>query len=181
MTTDLKYPIGRFAEQPLAQEKKYAERVKILHLRDISQLPSLLEHSVANLDQLQLHTPYRPDGWTIQQVVHHVADSHMNAYMRFKLALTEDHPTIRPYDEKAWALLSDTQHTPVNISFTLLHALHVRWMELMTSLTETQWERTYYHPAQDKSVTLWNTLALYAWHGKHHQAHITSLRARMGW
>lgn len=178
--TDLRYPIGKATEQPLASEP-FSDRVKEIHLREIRNLPSLLERAVENLDRPQLDTPYRPDGWTVQQLVHHVADSHLNAYMRFKLALTEDDPTIRPYDEKRWAELPDTHNTPVNISLTLLHALHARWAELLSNLSEEDWRKTYYHPGTQKTFTLWQTLALYAWHGKHHLAHVTRLRERMGW
>ncbi len=144
--------------RPFSSKEPYSERMKELALRDIQLLPSLLEDAVHNLDEAQLRTPYRPGGWTLQQVVHHVADSHMNAYMRFKLALTEDNPTIKPYSQDAWANLSDN-HLPVNISLTFLHALHNRWHELMKNMTEADWQKTIYHPEQERTISLWNMLA----------------------
>jgi hypothetical protein len=183
MTDDtlLRYPIGKLEEQPFTGEEPYDETLKKKHVREIGFLPTLLENTVQNLDAAQLQQPYRPGGWTIQQVVHHVPDSHMNAYIRFKLALTENVPTIKPYDEAAWAGLSDTHRVPINISLTLLHALHARWVELMTNLSEQDWQKTIFHPEHQKEINLWNLLASYSWHGKHHVAHITSLRERMGW
>jgi len=113
--------------------------------------------------------------------VHHVADSHMNAYIRFKLALTEDNPTIKPYDEGAWAEMIDTEKLPINISLTILHALHSRWYMILKNMTRTDLNRTLVHPEHNKQMTLWELLGLYAWHGKHHTAHVTALRERMGW
>lgn len=179
--TDLRYPIGKVEDQLFSNKGDYEEKVKDAFLLDIQMCPSLLEHAISNLDEQQLNVPYRDGGWTSKQVIHHVADSHMNAYIRFKLALTEDNPTIKPYDEAAWAALSDTTNLPVNISLTLLHALHLRWVELMKNMSETDWQKTIYHPEQKRTITLWNMLGTYAWHGKHHAAHITSLRVRMGW
>lgn len=150
-------------------------------LIDIQYLPQHLENAVLNLDERQLDTPYRAEGWTVRQVVHHVADSHTNACIRFKLGLTEDNPTIKPYDENAWAKLNDTAVVPINISLTLLHALHTRWMAVLQSIKEEEWERTVVHPEHGRQMTLWYLLGLYAWHGRHHTAHITSLRERMGW
>lgn len=178
---DLRFPIGKEAEQPYAHEAEYTEKAKQVYLREIQMLPQLLEYSILNLDAAQLDTPYRPGGWTVQQVVHHVPDSHMNAYIRCKLALTENNPTIKPYDEAAWAQLSDSQNVPVNISLTLLHALHARWHELLINLQEDDWKKTVFHPEHKKNFSLWHMLKSYAWHGKHHVAHITSLRERMGW
>lgn len=175
---DLRYPIGK--DQSSA-DNTYNEEVKKKHLLDIQNCPRFLEQAVLNLDEHQLNTPYRDGGWTVKQVVHHVPDSHMHAYIRFKLALTEDNPTIKPYDEVRWAELSDTQNVPINISLTLLHALHSRWAELMKNMSEQDWQRTIFHPEHNKTLTLWNLLGSYAWHGKHHVAHITSLRERMGW
>ena len=134
-----------------------------------------------NLDEAQLQTPYRPDGWTSQQVVHHVADSHMNAFIRFKLGLTEDNPSIKPYDEVMWAELSDTKIVPINVSLTLLHALHTRWVAVLENIKEEEWSRTLFHPEHKREMSLWYVIGLYAWHGKHHTAHITSLRERNGW
>ncbi len=173
--TDLRYPIGKYEPRPFSQQQKEE------WLNDIKFLPQLLENTVINLDESQLQTPYRDGGWTIQQVVHHVADSHINAYCRFKLGLTEDNPTIRPYDEAAWAKLSDTDKIPINISLTLLYALHTRWYSLIGDLTIQDWERTVFHPEAKKEMTLWYLLGNYAWHGKHHVAHITSLRDRNKW
>jgi len=136
--------------------------------------------AVAGLTPERFDTPYRPGGWSVRQVVHHVPDSHMNAYVRFKLALTEDEPTIKPYEEAAWAELADSASTPVDVSLTLLETLHDRWVRLLRSMTEADFARKFRHP-QLGVVPLDKNLALYAWHGKHHVAHITSLRQRMGW
>ncbi|MEO6674864.1 MAG: YfiT family bacillithiol transferase [Ginsengibacter sp.] len=177
---DMRYPIGKTNDQPFAGIE-YSEEVKNTLLRNIENCPGLLENAVLNLDEHQLNTPYRDGGWTVTQVVHHVADSHMNAYIRFKLALTEDNPVIKPYDEAAWAMLSDTQNLPINISLTLLYALHLRWVEILKSINEIDWQKTVFHPQQKKTLTLWTLLNIYSWHGKHHTAHITKLRERMGW
>ena len=175
ISTDLSYPIGRY--QPHA----YSEHQKELWLNDIKFLPQLLEGAILNLDEDQLQVPYRDGGWTIQQVVHHVADSHINAYCRFKLGLTEDHPTIRPYEEAKWANLSDVQNIPINISITLLYALHTRWYSTLSDLGLKDWERSVFHPESKKDMTLWFLLGNYSWHGRHHVAHITSLRERNKW
>jgi uncharacterized damage-inducible protein DinB len=171
---DLRYPIGKFVEQP------FSVNLKKEWLLDISALPIQLEYAVTNLDHQQLETQYRDGGWNVRQVVHHVADSHMNAFIRFKLGLTEENPTIKPYEEQLWAELPDAR-MPVNISITLLHALHSRWYEILDSLSEEQFNRTVFHPEHRKEMTLWYLLGQYAWHGKHHTAHITSLRERMSW
>ncbi|MCP9753368.1 YfiT family bacillithiol transferase [Ferruginibacter sp. HRS2-29] len=172
---ELKYPIGKYVEQP------YSDKQLQEWLLDIMTLPNRLEYAVLNLDEAQLQTPYRPGGWTVHQVVHHVADSHVNAYTRFKLGLTEDNPAIKPYDEEAWAELSDTTNLPVNISLTLLHALHKRLHEVVSNIKSGQWQRTIYHPGSQQQMTLWYLLGLYAWHGKHHTAHILTLRDREKW
>ncbi|HOZ76952.1 MAG TPA: putative metal-dependent hydrolase [Ferruginibacter sp.] len=172
---DLRYPIGKYEPQPFSQ--KQLEQWLI----DIQFLPQHLENAVLNLDEQHLNTPYRPEGWTLRQVVHHLADSHSNAYIRFKLGLTEDNPTIKPYDENAWAKLNDTAVVPINVSLTLLHALHTRWMAVLKAIKPEEWERTVVHPEHGKQMTLWYLLGNYAWHGRHHTAHITSLRDRMGW
>ncbi len=174
MTTDPRYPIGKYEPQPFSREQKEK------WLLDIKFLPEELERALLNLDATQLETPYREDGWTVQQLVHHVADSHMNAYTRFKLGLSEDNPTIKPYDEKAWALFADNA-LPVNISITLLHALHLRWYTALTRVADNDWERTVVHPEHGRLMSLWLLLGLYAWHGKHHTAHITALRERNQW
>jgi len=175
MTEDLKYPIGKYEPQPFS-DKQLQEWIL-----DIKFLPQQLENSILNLDEAQINTPYRPDGWTVKQLIHHVADSHMNAYIRFKLGLTENNPTIKPYQEALWAELSDTKNLPVNISLTLLHALHARWIEVIKNIKSEEWNRTVFHPEMKKEITLWHLLGLYAWHSKHHTAHVTRLRERMNW
>jgi uncharacterized damage-inducible protein DinB len=170
-----RYPIGKYESLPFSEKQKQE------WLNDIKFLPQLLENAIADLDEAQLQTPYRDGGWTVQQLVHHVADSHMNAFCRFRLGLTEENPAIKPYEEKAWALLHDVAIVPVNISVTLLYALHTRMLATISDLTIQQWERTVYHSEYDKTMSLWYLLGMYAWHGRHHVAHITSLRTRMGW
>ena len=173
--TDLRFPIGKYEAQA------FSERQKEEWVNDIKFLPQLLENAILNLDEAQLHTPYRQGGWTVHQLVHHVADSHMNAYIRFKLGLTEDNPTIRPYEQHLWAELNDVKKLPVNISITLLYALHTRWYAAISDLSATDWQRTVFHPEHKKEMTLWHLLGMYAWHGKHHVAHITELRQRNKW
>ncbi|MEO6894587.1 MAG: YfiT family bacillithiol transferase [Ginsengibacter sp.] len=173
----LRYPIGRENEQG-EFNKDYSEELKNSLMIDIKMLPSSLEFAIQNLDVAQFETQYRPGGWTVQQLVHHVADSHMNAYLRFKLALTENNPTIKPYDQEAWALLPDSK-LPVNLSTTLLFALHARWYQLMEEMKESEWQRTIYHPERKIELSLWDLLKSYAWHSRHHVAHILQLRERM--
>ncbi|MGA2101035.1 MAG: YfiT family bacillithiol transferase [Candidatus Sulfotelmatobacter sp.] len=173
--SDPRFPIGKFH-----YEGQVSEQQKQAFLSDIAQTPANLRAAVRGLAESQLETPYRSGGWTVRQVVHHLPDSHMNAYVRFKLALTEDDPTIKPYAEDRWAELSDTKATPVEVSMTLLDSLHDRWVRLLRSLTSDDWKRTFRHPELG-SMTLEKTLALYAWHGKHHVAHITELRKQMSW
>lgn len=172
---DAIYPIGKYIEQPFSDEllKEW--------LLDIQYLPQHIENALINLDEHQIDTPYREGGWTIRQVVHHVADSHMNAYIRFKLGLSEENPSIKPYDQDAWAEMPDTKNLPVNISVTLLFALHRRWTELLNNMQPNEWERTLFHPEYKKTMTLWYVLGLYSWHSRHHVAQITALRKRMGW
>jgi uncharacterized damage-inducible protein DinB len=172
---DPRYPVGKFHfDGPLTTEQKQA------FLTDVTQTPENLRAAVKGLSDPQLDTPYRDGGWTVRQVVHHVPDSHMNAYVRFKLALTEDDPTIKPYAEDRWAELADTKVTPVDVSLVLLDTLHYRWVQLLRSLAPEDWKRTFRHPELGP-MTLEKTLALYAWHGRHHVAHITELRKRMSW
>jgi uncharacterized damage-inducible protein DinB len=168
--SDPKYPIGKYEPQP------YSESQKQEWLNNIRLLPSELEYAIQNLDEAQLQSPYREGGWTIQQLVHHVADSHMNAYIRFKLALTEDNTTVKSYEEKRWAELADVEAVPVNISITLLHALHRRLYEAIKDLTPEQWERRFNYPGKPAPVSIWFLLGMYSWHGKHHTAHIVSFR-----
>lgn len=172
---NLRYPIGKFEPLPFSAEQL------LKWSNDIKYLPELVENAMLNLDAAQLQTPYREGGWTVQQVIHHVADSHMNAYIRFKLALTENNPTIKPYDEGAWALLPDVENVPVNISITLLYALHTRWYNLIVNIKDEDWNKTVFHPEHKKELSLWHLLGMYAWHGKHHVAHIVGLRERMNW
>jgi uncharacterized damage-inducible protein DinB len=177
---DLRYPIGEERDAQYA-DSPYDENIKTQLLHDIKILPANLEYAIQNLDAHQLETPYRPGGWTVKQLIHHIADSHINAYVRFKLGLTEDNPAIKPYEEAAWAELPDTKNLPVNISLTLLHALHARWYQLLYDLNDIQWQRTIYHPGRNRSMTLWELLKTYSWHSRHHTAHITNLRERMKW
>jgi DinB superfamily len=172
--TELQYPIGKFERQTEYPLSEIAEFIEILE-----QLPSQMRTAVEGLSDSQLETPYRPDGWTLRQVVHHVPDSHMNSFVRFKLALTEENPTIKPYNEAAWALLSDSS-LPVQISLDLLEALHARWVILLRSIKPEDWKHTFNHP-ENGPMTLEYALALYAWHSRHHLAHITGTRERMGW
>lgn len=173
---DPRYPIGEYEPKPFTTEQK------VEWLADIKFLPVLLENALLNLDEEQIHTPYRDGGWTVNQLVHHIADSHINAYVRFKLGLTEENPVIKAYDEKLWAELHDVKKLPVNISVTLLHALHLRWHETLKYMTDDEWNnRTIFHPEHKKTLRLWYLLGMYAWHGKHHVAHITALRERKGW
>ena len=176
----LSYPIGLEEESDVYYDM-YGDVLKFKLLSDIKMLPAMLEFAIQNLNADQLDTPYRPGGWTVHQLIHHIADSHINAYIRFKLALTENNPVIKPYDQEAWALLSDTKNLPINISLTLLHALHTRWYQLMYDMTEEQWQRTIYHPERKKTLALWELLKSYSWHSLHHTAHITKLRERMNW
>ena len=171
---DQRYPIGKFHfDGPLIEEQKKA------CLDDIASTPANLRAAVEGLSEAQLDTPYRPEGWTVRQVVHHVPDSHMNSYVRFKLALTEDAPTVKPYFEDRWAELPDSK-APIENSLILLESLHHRWTPLLRSLSDADWSRTFTHPELGP-MTLEKNLALYSWHGRHHVAHVTSLRERKGW
>ena len=172
---DLSYPIGKFTSMDFSDDLL---QERILHLKE---LPQRIEYAITNLDAAQLHTPYRPGGWTVHELVHHMADSHMNAYIRFKLGLTEDNPIIKTYDQDAWAKLNDSMQLPINVSLTLLHALHIRWHEMLRNLTKADFEKTIFHPEHEKTITLWNLLGTYVWHGLHHEAHILGLRKRNNW
>ncbi|HEV3277073.1 MAG TPA: putative metal-dependent hydrolase [Terriglobia bacterium] len=173
--SDLRYPIGKFAGK---KELNEAERETLI--AQIAEAPARLRDAVKGLTPEQLETPYRPEGWTVRQVVHHVPDSHMNSYVRFKLALTEDQPTIKTYDEALWAALPDSKSTPVETSLVLLETLHERWVNLLRSMSPTDFVRQVNHPERGL-INLDYLVALYGWHGRHHVAHITSLRERMGW
>lgn len=171
---NLKYPIGRFNPQP------FTDNVLTKSLEDIELFPSRIRNSVDQLTQEQLNTPYRPEGWTIQQLVHHCADSHMNAFIRFKLALTEDVPTIKPYDEAAWANLADYQIS-VDLPLTLIDLLHEKWVTLLKAMTLSDFEKQYYHPEAKKKSPLSEIVQMYAWHCNHHLAHITEKIKKEGW
>ena len=175
MQSDPRYPIGKFDRNINVTKEMRSDSMNI-----IDTLPSQLRMEVENLSEQQLDTPYRDGGWTVRQVIHHLPDSHINSYVRFKLALTENNPTIKTYEEHLWAELKDSLETPINISLTLLEALHSRWVILLRSLTDEQFEKTFQHPEWG-NITLSKTLALYAWHSKHHLAHITELKKKMGW
>lgn len=171
----LRYPIGHFHARPhLSAEQREGL------ISEIAALPAALRAAVGDLTDAQLETPYRPDGWTVRQVVHHVPDSHLNAYVRFKLALTEDEPAIKGYDEAAWSELPDARTADIEISLALLETLHHRWTILLRSLTEQQFARAFQHPELGR-VTLETNVQLYAWHGRHHLTHIIALRERMAW
>jgi hypothetical protein len=169
---DLRYPAGKFSYAGAASADGIAACI-----REIAAAPAQLRAAVHGLGDGRLDTPYRPGGWTTRQVVHHVADSHMNAYCRFKFALTEDNPTIKAYDEAAWANVADTARTPVEVSLTLLDALHQRWVVLLESMAAADFARTLQHPERGQ-VTLDWMLQLYAWHGKHHVAHVKTVKER---
>ena len=176
----LRYPIGKENEQEF-YKNEFDESVKSSLINDVKFLPSSLDFAIQNLDTAQLETPYRPGGWTVQQLIHHIADSHINAYVRFKLGLTEENPTVKAYGQDAWATLSDSKKLPVNLSITLLHALHARWCQLMEDMSENQWQRTVYHSERKINLSLWDLLKSYAWHSRHHTAQILNLRERNGW
>jgi uncharacterized damage-inducible protein DinB len=172
---DLRYPIGTFQEP-----KSFSSDDRRRSIAIIEETPAKMRAAVRALSEKQLDTPYRPDGWTVRQLIHHVPDSHLNAYIRLKLALTEDTPTIKPYDEAAWAMLEDSKTTPVETSLSLLDAVHQRWTILLKSLKPADFSRKLNHPERGP-MTIDSLIALYAWHGPHHVAHITELRKRERW
>jgi DinB superfamily len=172
---ELRYPIGRFSPPASSVAGIRAAQIETVRL-----LPGRLRSAVSGLSETQLDAPYREGGWTVRQVVHHVADSHANAFLRCKLALTEDWPTIKPYDEKAWAELADSRSLPIEGSLTFIDALHARWVVLLESMTEEDFQKGYVHPERGRQ-NLATALAMYEWHSRHHTAHITGLRARKGW
>lgn len=171
---DPRYPVGKYERrETLSPEERAA------HIEAIAATPRKMRDAVAGLTAQQIETPYREGGWTLRQVVHHVPDSHLNSYVRFKLALTEETPTIRPYDEAAWAELADSRDTPIETSLMLLESLHDRWVRLLRSMSEADFARTLKHP-ESGTMSLDTMVSLYAWHGRHHVAHITSTRERLG-
>ncbi len=173
VSNDLRYPVGRF-DKSMIDPARRAE-----YIQTITSLPNNIATAVDGLTEAQLDTPYRPGGWTVRQTVHHVADSHMNSYCRFKLALTEYTPTIRPYEEGLWADLADSK-LPVGVSLSLIDGLHQRWAAMLNSMSDADFNREFEHPESGK-WTLESALAMYAWHSRHHTAHITHLREREGW
>jgi uncharacterized damage-inducible protein DinB len=174
--TDLRYPIGEFERR---DELNADERRTMIDT--IAAAPARMREAVSGLSEAQLDTPYRDGGWTVRQVIHHVPDSHLNAYIRLKLALTENDPAIRPYDEGLWAELADSKETPVEVSLTLLESLHARWVTLLRSLQESDFRRTLRHPEHSGILTVDWLISMYAWHSRHHVGHVTALRERSGW
>lgn len=175
-TADIRYPIGRFRFDGDSSSGRRQHWIS-----EIAAAPAQLRAAVAGLTTTQLDTPYRDGGWTVRQVVHHVPDSHLNAYTRIKLALTEDEPTIKPYEEARWAELPDAREGDIEPSLSLLEFLHQRWLMLLRELKPADYDRQFRHPEHGRIFKLSETLALYAWHGRHHVAHITSLRNQKGW
>jgi hypothetical protein len=175
MSEDLRFPIGKFHWPESVSAEERASMIE-----RIASAPARFHAVVWDLSEQQLDIPYREGGWTVRQLAHHVPDSHMNSYVRFKLALTEDEPTIKPYDEAAWAMLGDSKSTSVATSLCLLDCLHTRWVDLMRNMTEADWSRKFRHPERGP-VSLSQNLALYAWHGDHHIEHIAALRRRKDW
>ena len=176
---DLRYPIGKFEWVAPENEEQMAKR-RANYIDVLAKLSENFGKAVAGLTPEQLDTPYRPEGWTVRQLVHHVPDSHVNAYVRFKLALTEYEPAIKPYKEDMWAKLPDTANTPIEVSLQMLGALHARWVTLLRAMDSSDFARTLRHPERGV-LDLNHMLAMYAWHSAHHTAHITKLRGRMGW
>ena len=174
-TADLRYPIGNFQTPPA-----FTADDRALWIATLSHLPTALRNAVQGWDESQFDTPYREGGWTVRQLLHHIADSHMQALSRYKLALTEDWPTVTPYKENLWAELDDSRSAPAEWSLSIIEAVHARWVLLLRSLKEDDWQRGFNHPERGPQA-LQQTLALYAWHSLHHTAHITSLSQRMGW
>jgi len=174
MIEDLKYPIGKFDKN-----FEITAALKQDYINEIAKLPRKLEAAIENLNNEQLDTPYRPEGWTVRQTVHHIADSHLNSFIRFKLALTEDAPTIRPYFEDRWAELEDSR-LPIDSSMKIIEGVHARWTTLLEALSDKEFSRKLVHP-ETGEWRLENMLGLYAWHSRHHTAHITKLRDRNGW
>ena len=174
--SDPSYPLGKYAPPAQADAQTLAQWIE-----DVAAAPAVLRAAVQGLDETQLDTPYRPGGWTVRQVAHHVPDSHLNAFIRFKLALTEDMPVIKPYDQSRWAELPDGKTGSIEPSLVLLERLHERWVRLLRAMRPDDFERKFKHPEMPEPTPLWRTLGLYAWHGKHHPAQVTSLRAAKGW
>jgi uncharacterized damage-inducible protein DinB len=172
--SDPRYPVGPFQPRTELSESERRELIE-----QIAAAPARIREAVAGLSEAQLDTPYREGGWTVRQVVHHLPDSHMNAFVRLKLALTEEEPTIRPYDQETWAQLADVRETPVEVSLTLLESLHARWVALLRSMRPEDFRRTFRHPEHAGTQTVDWLVAMYAWHGRHHVGHVHAARQRM--
>lgn len=172
---ELRYPIGRYEESPSVSPRDIARWID-----EIEALPANVRSTVSGLTDDQLDTPYRDGGWTVRQLIHHIADSHLNAYTRFKLGLTEDTPTIKPYQQDDWAKLPDSE-MPIAVSLDMLESIHKRWVKVLKSMDGEQLNREIYHPEYDKIIVLKSFIGNYAWHGKHHLAHITNLKKRKDW
>ena len=175
MSVDPRYPVGKLEYAGFADDSTRAKRIAI-----VAETPAKFRAAISGLTEAQLDTPYREGGWTVRQLAHHVADSHMNAFIRFKLGLTEDTPPVKAYDEKAWANLADTKMTPVEASLNILENMHVRWVHLLKSMSTKDFERKVMH-SENGEMTLDKVLNVYAWHGPHHTAHVTELRKAKGW
>jgi hypothetical protein len=175
LTGDERYPIGKFKF-----DNNIDDNLRSRYIKDIEEQPNILRKTVEGLNDEQIDTPYRKGGWTIRQVVHHLPDSHLNAYVRFKLTLTENEPVIKTYEEGLWAELRDSKNTPISVSLDLLSSLHQRWVILLRTLSDSDFKKNYIHPDWGK-VNLYWALAQYAWHGKHHTAHITKIKEKMNW
>lgn len=175
MSEDLRFPVGKFDETLEITAERRKEFVQT-----IAELPAKLNQAIENLNDAQLDTHYRPEGWTLRQVVHHVADSHLNSFCRFKLGLSEDTPTIKPYDEAAWAEMADSKDVPVDLSLKIIEGVHARWTLLLNSMSDADFDREINHPERGV-MSLTSMLALYDWHSRHHTAHITETRARNNW
>lgn len=171
-----RYPIGEYAAPAAFDPTSIRNWIDLLE-----NFPRWLDVLIENLDEAQLHTPYRPGGWSMQQIIHHLADSHMVAYTRLKLALTEENPTVAPYREDRWAETPEVAEVPVNVSITLLHALHRRWAALLRALPEADWHRTFYHPERGHAVAVWELIHFYVWHSRHHAEQMRQLREREAW
>ncbi|PZF73147.1 YfiT family bacillithiol transferase [Taibaiella soli] len=174
--SQLQYPIGIYTAPD-----NYDEKQLNFWISAIEALPKWLDYCIENLDEAQLKQPYRLGGWNSIQIIHHLADSHANAYIRLKLALTEENPVIKPYDQDLWAELQDIYRVPVNVSITLLHALHLRWVAVLKNLKEDDWKRSFFHLEQNKLVPIWEMTSQYAWHGRHHMEQIRQMRERNNW
>ncbi len=172
----LQYPVGKHTWPIVVTDQEVHQA-----MRSIAAFPDKIQHATERLEKIRLDTPYRPDGWTVRQVVHHVADSHLNAYMRFKLALTETDPIIKPYDQTRWAELTDSTLLPPQISFPIIRSIHTRWVIIMENMKPEEWDRVFIHPEHGKPISLRQAAMSYEWHGNHHLAHVTKLAERMSW